>query len=118
MSRFSYHVNAERPNAKLWLKDDDGSLIDFSTGYTFVFVVGVPGQVGLLVKSLGITGAAGSGEAPPATGGVPNVTIDWAPGDLAVLTKGIHTWQLFATTGGEDRVFEGDFEAKLAILQS
>jgi hypothetical protein len=30
-----YHQGAERPALKLWLHDDDGTLIDFATGSTY-----------------------------------------------------------------------------------
>lgn len=96
-----YHATAERPALELWLYDDDGSLIDFSSGYTFVLKVGLPGSAALLTKSSGITGAAGSGEEPT---GTPNVTVSWTAGELA-LTPGSYMGQLTATTSSLDRVF-------------
>ncbi len=30
-----YYQGAERPTLRLWLLDDDGTLVDFSAGYTF-----------------------------------------------------------------------------------
>lgn len=101
-----YHRTAERPVAKLWLLDDDGSLIDFSTGYTFVFKAGRPGATAILTKSSNITGAAGAGTEPT---GTPNITITWTAGDLD-LTPGSYGWWLTATTGGLDRVFTGPFQ--------
>lgn len=105
-----YYQGAERPALKLWLLDDDGTLIDFSSGYTFSFKVGAPGSV-LLTKTSGIVGAAGAGVEPT---GTPNVTISWSAGELAI-TPGAYSWALTATTGGLDRVFGGVFHV-LATL--
>ena len=101
-----YRSTAERPAAELWLFDDDGTLIDFSSGYTFVFKIGVVGQTALLTKSSGITGAAGSGSEPS---GTPNVTVTWTAGDLTI-APGTYAWQLTATTSSLDRLFVGQFE--------
>jgi hypothetical protein len=105
-SKLTYRSTAERPAAKLWVFDDDGTLIDFSSGYTFVFKIGVVGSAALLSKSTGITGAAGAGVEPT---GTPNVTVTWSAGELA-LTPGDYGWQLTATTSSLDRVFFGDFK--------
>lgn len=101
-----YHSTADRPALELWLQDDDGTLIDFSSGYTFSFKVGVPGSAALLTKSSGITGAAGAGSEPD---GTPNVTITWTAGELA-LTPGSYTGQLTATSSSLDRVFAFPFQ--------
>lgn len=103
-STFIYHRNAERPAAKAWLQDDDGSLIDF-TGYSFVFKIGNPGSTALLTKSSNISGTTGSGVEPT---GTPNITITWAAGELDI-TPGVYSWQLKATSSSLDRVFEGVF---------
>lgn len=105
-----YHQGAEEPDCKLWLQDDDGTLIDFSSGYAFEFKVGEAGSV-LLTKSSGIVGAAGAGVEPT---GTPNITVSWSAGDLAI-TPGAYSWQLKATTGGLDRYFGGVFQV-LATL--
>ena len=98
-----YHTTADSPNINMWLQDDDGTLIDFSSGYTFTLKIGQPGNTALLTKTSGITGAAGAGTEPS---GTPNVTIAWTAGELNI-TTGIHTWQLTCTTGTTDRIFEG-----------
>jgi hypothetical protein len=100
-----YHKTAERPSAELWLLDDDGTLIDFSSGYTFSFKIGHKGSAALLTKTTGITGAAGAGTEPT---GTPNVVVAWAAGELA-LTAGSYSWQLTATSSALDRVFGGSF---------
>ncbi len=106
-----YYQGAERPALKLWLLDDDGTLIDFSTGYTFELKIGLVGQAALLTKTSGIVGAAGAGVEPT---GTPNVTVSWTSGELAI-TVGAYSWQLKATTGGLDRYFGGVFHV-LATL--
>jgi hypothetical protein len=100
----TFHRNAERPTLKLWLVDDNLTLIDFSVGYTFGFKIGAVGATALLNKTSGITGAAGAGTEPV---GTPNVTVAWAAGELNI-TPGNYRWQLVATTGGLDRTFQGD----------
>lgn len=98
-----YHITAERPSVEMWLQDDDGTLIDFATGYTFSFKIGAIGDTALLTKTTGITGATGAGTEPD---GTPNVTIAWTTGELNI-TPGMHDWQLTATASGVDRIFQG-----------
>ncbi len=102
---FTYRKSAERPAAKLWLYDDDRTLIDFSSGYTFSLKIGVPGSAALLTKTSNIVGAAGSGTEPT---GTPNITVTWTAGELA-LTPGAYAWELTCTTSALDRVFAGEF---------
>lgn len=102
----TYHKNAERPATELWWFDDDGSLIDFSSGYTFSLKIGNPGSTALLTKTSSITGAAGAGVEPT---GTPNVTITWTAGELA-LTPGTYTFQLTATTSSLDRTCAGTIQ--------
>lgn len=106
MNVLRYNANAERPSASLWLRDRTNALIDFSSGYTFVFKIGTPGSSALLTKSSGITGAVGAGSEPD---GTPNVTVAWTAGELN-LTPGAYGWQLTATTSSLDRTFTGTFE--------
>lgn len=106
-----YYQGAERPALKLWLLDDDGSLIDFSAGYSFEFKVGLAGATPLLTKTSGIAGAAGAGVEPT---GVPNIVVTWSSGELAIAT-GAYSWALRATSVGLDRIFGGVFHV-LATL--
>jgi hypothetical protein len=108
----AYIKGAERPDTKLWIQDDDGTLIDFHTGYTFTFKIGRPGAVAILTKTSGITGAVGSGTE---TSGTPNVTITYSAGELDFVSTGGLRWQLTATTGGLDRSFQGGFTLSPAI---
>ena len=101
-----YYSTADRPAVEMWLEDDYGTLIDFSSGYTFSFKVGTPGSAASLTKTSGIAGAAGAGSEPT---GTPNVTITWTAGEIAGISAGTYNWQLTATTSSLDRVFVGTF---------
>lgn len=98
-----YYAHDERPSAEIWWQDDDGTLVDFSSGYTFSLKVGVPGSAALLTKTSGITGAAGAGSEPT---GTPNIVVAWTAGELN-LTPGIYALQLKATTSSLDRTLNG-----------
>jgi hypothetical protein len=113
-SRMSFKLvfvrNADRPAVEAWIFDDDGTLIDFSSGYTWSLKVGVPGSTALLTKTTNIAGAAGAGVCPT---GTPNVVITWTAGELN-LTPGVYNVQLTATASSLDRVFTG----QITILDS
>jgi hypothetical protein len=100
-----YKKSADRPACEGWIFDDDGTLIDMSSGYTYSLKIGNPGSAALLTKTTNITGAAGSGVEPT---GTPNVTITWVAGELA-LTPGVYGVELTATASSLDRVFTGSF---------
>src|SRR4051812_47963008 len=100
MAAIKYYANAERPVLQLWLQDDDGDLIDFSTGSpTFALKLGNAGETALLTKTSGIAGAAGAGVEPT---GTPNVVVTWSAGELNI-TPGPYSWQLTVTTSSLDR---------------
>jgi hypothetical protein len=101
-----YYRTAERPDIRLWLLDDDGALVDFASGYTFAFKLGVPGSAATFTKTTGVTGAAGSGTQ---ASGTPNVTLSFSAAELDALTVGSTTWQLRATTTSLDRIYQGRF---------
>lgn len=85
MSGIIINRTAELPDVKLWWLDDDGTLINFASGYTFTFKLGRPGSAATFTKSTGITGAAGSGTE---TSGTPNVTISFTAAELDALAIG------------------------------
>jgi hypothetical protein len=89
-----YARSAERPDLRLWLQDDEGDLIDLSTGYTFTVHIGRRGHVSDRTKTTGITGAVGAGVSPT---GTPNLVISWASGELN-LTPGAYDLDIIATT--------------------
>lgn len=96
---------SERPDIGLWLEDSNGNLINFSTGYTFEFKLGTPGETAVLTKTTGIAGAVGSGSDPD---GVPNVVIGFNPGELDDVPKFLDPhWQLRATSSASDRIYQG-----------
>ncbi len=107
-----YFSTAERPALQMWLFDDAGSLIDFSSGYTWSFKIGTAGSTALLTKTASIAGAAGAGTEPT---GTPNVVVTWTAGELA-LAAGTYQWQLKATNSSLDRVFAGTFVITDVIL--
>lgn len=111
--KLTYCRTAERPDIHLWLLAGDGSLIDYSTGYSFTFKIGIRGKTADLTKTTGITGAAGSGTE---TSGAPNVTIAFTAGELDALAAGRYHWQLRASIGGLDRVYQGILELIDVIL--
>jgi hypothetical protein len=100
----TYYRTAERPALQFWLEDEAGALIDFTTGYSFVFKLGYEGAAAVFTKASGITGAAGSGTE---LAGIPNVTIAFTPDEL-VLPAATYRWQLRASAPGSlDRVYQG-----------
>lgn len=101
-----YYRTSERPDIKFWLLDDDGTLVNFASGYTFAFKLGSPGSAATFTKTTGITGAAGSGTE---SSGTPNVTISFTAAELDALTAGPYSWQLRATTSSLDRIYQGQF---------
>lgn len=102
--KLTYAKTADRPAAEGWIFDDDGALIDFSSGsYSYQLKIGNPGSAALLTKTSGITGAAGAGVEPT---GTPNIVITWSAGELAI-TPGTYTAQLTATISSLDRVYSG-----------
>lgn len=92
--RYTVVQGSDLPDySRPWLASD-GSVIDFSSGYTFQVKVGNPGSAAAFTKTTGITGAATS----------PNITIAWATsGELNTLTPGAHTLQVKATRTSDSK---------------
>jgi hypothetical protein len=103
-SHLAYYRTAERPDIAMWILDDDGDLIDFSTGYTFAWKLGSPGAAASFTKTTLITGAAGAGV--EATG-TPNILIQFVAAELDDVDPGSYTWQLTATSSSLSRVYQG-----------
>ena len=111
---FVYTRTAERPDLKFWWEDEGGNLIDFSSGYTFSFKLAISlASTAAFTKTTGITGGAGAGAEPT---GTPNITISFTAGELAAVAARTYVWQLTATTGGLDRVWDGKFVLKGNIV--
>lgn len=93
-----YVQGSDLPDLAITWKDGSGTIINYSSGYTFVLKVGSPGSAATLTKSTGITGAAAA----------PNVTVAWATtGELNTLPAGSYTADLIATrtSDSKQRVF-------------
>jgi hypothetical protein len=74
-------AGAALPDTAIDWQDDQGNLIDFSTGHTFTLRASrTPGTPPVIVKTLGITGSDTS----------PNINISWTLAEAAALTAG--TW--------------------------
>lgn len=105
MSELQYYRGVTRPALQLWVREANGQLIDFSSGWTFEFKLGITGPA-VLTKTSGIAGAAGDGQEP---NGTPNVVVTWSGTELDLPPK-IYFWQLKATSGGNPRIFGGKIE--------
>lgn len=96
-------IGDELPSLAVTWKDSDGNLIDL-TSHTFRLRLALNG-VTALEKTIGITGASTD----------PNITIDWAVGELDNLTGGeVYLAQLRArrTSDSKDRTLQ--FSVKTA----
>ena len=98
VGRLIYAQHAEDPGPGIWWLSRAGTLIDFSSGYTWSAKI-TDGTTTLLTKTSGITGAAGSGTNPT---GSPNVAIDWSADELNI-APGEYTLELTPTVGGRQR---------------
>lgn len=107
-----YHRTAKRPDLKFWLTDDDGNLVDLSTGYTFEFKLGSPGSTAVFTKTSGITGASGTGVEPT---GTPNLTVSFSGTEMDSLSPGTYGWQVKATLSSLPRYWTGMFTLRDVI---
>lgn len=116
MREIQYARGATRPDLKLWIYGQNKTLIDFSVGYQFTLRIGDRGVPALKEKTTGITGAAGTGN-EDTPGSIPNVTVQWAAGDLDI-TPGEYTLQIDADAGGGSapRYFFRDIEITDIVL--
>lgn len=89
-----YIKGADLPDLAVTWKDSDGSVIDFSSGWTFSLKLGDPGSAATLTKTTGITGASTA----------PNVTVAWATTlDLNNLAATTYTADLTATRTSDSK---------------
>ncbi len=90
---FEYIVGGELPAIKLWWVDDQDTLINFATGWTFTATIS-RGGTDYVTKTTGITGAAGSGNP---TSGAPNLTVTWADSEFStILNAGLYVLKIEA----------------------
>jgi hypothetical protein len=107
--RTAYVQGSDLPDLGLTWLDTNGSVIDFSIGWTFELKIGEPGVVALVTKTSSIVGAATS----------PNVTIAWlTTGELNTLAPGDWRAQLKATrtADGKQRLMVFFLDVNPAIL--
>jgi hypothetical protein len=94
-----YTAGAELPDLALELLDASGTVIDFSSGWTFTVRVGpTAGGAALFTKTTAISGAATS----------PNVVVGWSTaGELSALAPGQYRLELWCrrTADSKDRCF-------------
>src|SRR5688572_24863757 len=90
-----YIQGAELPDIEVTWRDSDGSIIDYSTGYTFTVRVGQLGQAAVLTKVTGITG----------DNTVPNIIISWSNTEIESLPAATYVLEVIArhTATGKDR---------------
>lgn len=89
-----YVLGAELGDAEITWNASDGTVIDFSSGWTFQVKVGQVGSAASFTKTTGITGAATA----------PNLTVAWATsGELNSLTAGGYDLQITATRSSDSK---------------
>lgn len=103
----NYTRGAELPSPTINALDADSQPIDFSTGWTFEVKVGEPGKTALVTAST-VVGSSSK----------PNLTINFAPGVLDVLTTGVtYTVQVTCTnTTGQARIYTEQLRVTDAVL--
>lgn len=106
--RLSYNRGVTAPSARLWIFDDDGTLIDL-TGATLSVKIGARGATPKTTKASGVTGGLGAGTEPD---GTPNVTIVWSGSELDI-APGIYLMQVIQ--GSNQRIWECEIEIKANI---
>lgn len=94
MSELTYIANVENPETHLIWKDPTGTLIDFSSGFTFTVKLTQEGQT-KLTKTSGIYGAAT----------VPNIRISWDVDELEIAPGVYQLWVYARDAATRDRVF-------------
>lgn len=92
-----YIQGAELGNMPVTWTDENGTLLDFSSGYTFTLKIGRRGETAIVTKTSGMTGAATD----------PNLTVAWATtGELNLLTDpGTYVLQIEAKRSSDDRSY-------------
>lgn len=107
MSAVEYVKGAELGDLTITWRDTDGTLINFSSGYSFEVKIGVVGSAAAVTKATSITGASTA----------PNVTISWSTSDLSSLSTGDYVLQLKATevASSKDRILQKPLRIKPAI---
>lgn len=108
---------ANLPAAAFQWLDASGNLLDFHSGYTFKMTIGQPPNGAVVTKtdqSYFVTNST-----TPPTVGQPNLTVEWAVGELTVLSAGRWRFQITATntSTGDARVLTGTMYIDEAVLR-
>jgi len=98
---------ASLPAAEFNWIDVNGATLDFSSGWTFKLTIGRPPNAAVLTKTTGLVGRSTS----------PNLFVNWAPNELAVLTPGIWNIQVTASSSdGHQRILSGTLRIDAAVI--
>jgi len=109
MTSRKYYADAELPSLPYHWFDGAGNIINFAAGWTFHLEFLTKRSERLIyTKSAGITGAAT----------LPNVTVNWASGELASIPPDVYKTRLTATrvADGFGRIFMKDSLPEIHIL--
>lgn len=104
----TYIQGAELPDIEVTWRDSDGSIIDYSTGYTFTILLGQLGQVATLTKTTGIVG----------DNTAPNLLITWSNTEIESLAVATYVMQITArhTATGKDRKMHDSVTISAQVL--
>lgn len=90
----SYVQGAELGDLQITWQDENGEVIDFSSGWSFSLKLGKKNGAAVVTKTTGITGAAAA----------PNVVVEWATtGELNTAAVKSYDAQLTATRAGDGK---------------
>lgn len=108
---------ASLPAAAFQWFDASGALLDFSSGWTFKMTIGQPPN-GATITKTNQTYFVTNSTVPP-TVGQPNLTVNWAVGELSSLSAGRWRFQITATqtSNGASRVLTGTLVIDESVLQ-
>jgi hypothetical protein len=106
---YEYKIGAELPALRIPWADGQGFDIDFTTGWTFQFLIGRVNETALVSKSSGLVGGMGF------------IDVVWSPiitRDLNLLPVGRYDAELRArrTLDGSDRIRAGELIIAAGIL--
>lgn len=107
--RVEYIEGADLPDMAITWYDNNDSLIDFSSGYSFTLKIGKPGVTALVTKTTGIGGFATA----------PNVVVGWSTTDeLNSLSADVYSALLVATrtADGKERLMMFEFVVVRTVL--
>lgn len=104
----TYIQGAELPDIEITWTDSDGSVIDYSTGYTFTILLGQLGQAAILTKTTGIVG----------NNTAPNIVVTWSNTEIESLAVATYVMQITArhTASGKDRKMHDSVTISAQVL--